>query len=89
MSKRINVMLPDETLAVLDRVAAKGARSNFISKAVLFYVTTQGKMTLRERLKMEALTNNVRDAQIAADWFLLDAETDSRIGHRKKSGTPG
>ena len=30
MSKRINIVLPDETLAVLDRVAAKGARSRFI-----------------------------------------------------------
>jgi metal-responsive CopG/Arc/MetJ family transcriptional regulator len=35
MSRRINVVLPERTLAVLDRVAGKGKRSEFISRAVL------------------------------------------------------
>jgi hypothetical protein len=35
MSKRINIVLPDTTVKVLDRVAPKGDRSRFISQAVL------------------------------------------------------
>jgi metal-responsive CopG/Arc/MetJ family transcriptional regulator len=41
MSKRINVILPDATVAVLDRIASKGSRSRLISQAVLHYVKTQ------------------------------------------------
>ena len=75
MSKRVNIMLPEKTLAVLDRVAAKGSRSRFISQAVLHYVGIQGKQSLRERLKQEALENAERDLEIAAEWFPLEEET--------------
>jgi len=51
MSKRVNIILPDSTLKVLDRVAGKGDRSRFISQAVLHYVKTRGTANLRERLK--------------------------------------
>ena len=70
----INVVLPDTTLAILDRVAKKGARSQFISRAVLHFVEAQGKRSLRERLKHEALANAGRDLAIAAEWFPLDEE---------------
>lgn len=75
MSKRINIVLPDETVAVLDRVAAKGARSRFISRAVIHLVETEGKANLRARLKAEALANAERDLAIAAEWFPLEEET--------------
>jgi len=35
MCRRINIMLPEKTLAVLDRVAPRGNRSRFVSDAVL------------------------------------------------------
>jgi len=38
MSKRVNIMLPEPTLAVLDRIAPKGDRSRFVSASVLHYV---------------------------------------------------
>src|ERR1019366_5025714 len=41
MSKRIYIILPDKTVAVLDRVASKGTRSRFIDRAVRHYVETQ------------------------------------------------
>jgi metal-responsive CopG/Arc/MetJ family transcriptional regulator len=41
MSKRINVILPEETVRVLDRVSSKGDRSRLISAAVLYYVSAQ------------------------------------------------
>jgi metal-responsive CopG/Arc/MetJ family transcriptional regulator len=67
MSKRINIVLPDQTLAVLDRVAGKGSRSQFISRAVLHFIASQAKDNLRERLKREALENAGRDVEMAAE----------------------
>jgi metal-responsive CopG/Arc/MetJ family transcriptional regulator len=74
MSKRINIVLPDKTLAALDRVAPKGSRSQFISRAVLHLVESQGKESLRQRLRREAVENSKRDLEIAADWFPLEQE---------------
>jgi CopG family transcriptional regulator/antitoxin EndoAI len=78
MSKRINIVLPDRTLAVLDRVASKGNRSRFISRAVLHFIEAQGQETLRERLKREALANAERDVTMAAEWFPLEEEVSGR-----------
>jgi CopG family transcriptional regulator/antitoxin EndoAI len=87
MSKRINIMLPDRTLAVLDRVAPKGNRSRFVSAAVLHYVETQGKQSLRRQLKAGYLANADENLRIAAEWFPLeeDAWQESRPGKRAKS----
>jgi metal-responsive CopG/Arc/MetJ family transcriptional regulator len=74
MSKRINVMLPDETLAVLDRVATRGGRSRFVSRAVLHYVKSHGKQNLRERLKAGYQANAQESLKIALEWFPLEEE---------------
>jgi len=76
MSKRINIVLPDKTVAVLDRVAAKGVRrSRFIDRAVLHFVETQGTRTLREQLKAGYRANAERDLAIAAEWFPLSSRS--------------
>ena len=74
MSKRVNIILPDATLKILDRVAAKGDRSRFISQAVLHYVQTHGAANLRERLKQGALANAKLDLEIAEEWFPVEQE---------------
>ena len=74
MSKRINIMLPVSTLAVLDRVAPKGNRSRFVSEAVLHYVETHGKEGLRQQLKAGYLANAEENLRIAAEWFPLEEE---------------
>ena len=74
MSKRINIVLPDKTVAVLDRVAAKGARSRLIDRAVWHYVETHGRQRLREQLKAGYRANAERDLAIAAEWFPLEEE---------------
>lgn len=88
MSKRINIVLPDRTLAVLDRVAPKGGRSQFISRAVLHFIESRGKETLRERLKDEARANAARDVEMAAEWFPLEEEAALHTSgaRRKRSG---
>jgi CopG family transcriptional regulator/antitoxin EndoAI len=87
MSKRINIMLPDRTLAVLDRVARKGNRSRFISEAVLHYVEARGAQSLREQLKTGYLANADENLRIAAEWFPLEEEAwqKSQPGQKAKN----
>jgi len=86
-NQRINVVLPRETLAILDRVVPKGKRSSFISRALLHYVDVCGKQNLRQRLKQEALFNAERDLAIAAEWFPVEEEAQaaaSTLPHRRE-----
>jgi CopG family transcriptional regulator/antitoxin EndoAI len=84
MNKRINVILPTTTVAVLDRVATKGSRSALINRAIRHYVETHGRQNLRERLKQEALVNAERDLQMAAEWFPLEEEACQIAQGRKR-----
>src|SRR5258708_2408507 len=74
MSVRINVILPEETVRVLDRVAPKGNRSRVISDAVMHYVSSRGRSNLAEQFKAGALANAKRDMAIAEEWFPLEEE---------------
>ncbi len=74
MTKRINVVLPVETIKVLERAAPKGNRSRLISEAVIHYVTCRAKSNLADRLKQGAMVNAQRDLAIAQEWFSLDEE---------------
>jgi metal-responsive CopG/Arc/MetJ family transcriptional regulator len=87
MSQRINIMLPEETLAVLRRVAPRGSRSRFISRAILHYVEAQGKKSLRERLQAGYLANADENLRIAAEWFPLEEEAwqTPRAGQKAKN----
>ena len=79
MSKRINIMLPDSTIEVLDRVAPKGGRSRFISQAVLHYVETRSRANLREHLKQGALANRELALEMAQEWFPVEQEAWQRL----------
>ena len=87
MSKRINIMLPESTLAVLDRVAPKGNRSRFVSRAVLHYVETQGKQSLREQLKAGYVANADENLRIAEEWFPIEEQAwqNSHPGQKAKN----
>jgi CopG family transcriptional regulator/antitoxin EndoAI len=88
MSKRINIMLPDQTVKVLDKVAVKGDRSRFISQAVLHYVQTQSKANLRERLKQGALANAKLDLEIAEEWFPVEQEAWQKLDQEEQVRKP-
>ena len=85
MSKRVNIILPDATLKALNRVAAKGDRSHFISQAVLHYIQTQGAANLRERLKQGALANARLDLEIAEEWFPVEQEAWQRLDREERT----
>ena len=74
MSVRINIILPETTVNMLDRVAARGGRSRFIDRAVLHYVEAQGKQHLRKQLEAGYRANSQEDLEIAAEWFPLEEE---------------
>jgi len=85
MNTRINIILPETTVAILDKVAAKGDRSRFINRAIRQYVETQGRRNLREQLKQEALVNAERDLAMTAEWFPLEEEAAQRVQGQKRS----
>lgn len=74
MNKRINITLPEETIALIDRVAKKGDRSSFIDYAVKQYIEKVGQKKLRERLKEGAIKRSEMDLSVAQEWFALEEE---------------
>ena len=79
MTKRINVILPEQTVSVLDRVTTKGNRSRFISLAVHYYVENQGKQSLAKQLKAGYVANAERNLGLAAEWFSLEEEASTAL----------
>lgn len=86
MNKRINIMLPEQTLAVLDHVTSRGSRSRFVSEAVIHYVRTQGQSRLREQLKAGYLANANENLKIALEWFPLEEDAWQRPRASRKAG---
>lgn len=74
MHRRLNVTLPEETVRMIDRVAAKGDRSRFIDDAVRYLVKQRRLRDLKARLKEGAQKRAERDLHIAEEWFLLEEE---------------
>ena len=74
MHKRINIMLPEETIKNLDHAARPGERSNFIVSAINYYFQSQQKAGLRQKLKQGSLANAGRDLDLARQWFPLEED---------------
>lgn len=68
----MNVSLPEKTLRLLDRVAEKGDRSDFIDRAVHFYVKEVGRDRLKKQLRQGACARSVRDVALAEEWFFIE-----------------
>jgi len=90
MSKRINIIWPDTTVAVLDRTAIKGARSRFIDRAARHYVETQSRQSFREQLKEDYRANAECNLAIATEWSppRLNSEIELRdLTNRSRHST--
>jgi CopG family transcriptional regulator/antitoxin EndoAI len=72
MNKRLNITLPEETVALLDKATDKRTRSTFIDIAIKVYVKQMRQQTLREKLKEGAIIRNQRDRELAEEWFALE-----------------
>ena len=80
MHRRINITLPEETVRLIARVAARGDRSRLIAEAVRFYVRETGRAQLRKRLREGALRRAQRDLEFAREWFFTEEEAWRRGG---------
>src|SRR5215472_2484645 len=85
MSKHINIVLPDSTVAVMDRLVPKGNRSRFIDRAVLRLVQTEGTANLKERLKAGALANAKLNLELAEEWFPAENELWQRLEREEQA----
>jgi CopG family transcriptional regulator/antitoxin EndoAI len=74
MTKRLNITLPERTVALIDRIAGKGQRSRLIAEAVEHYVEQEGRAKLRRRLREGAEARATRDLELVEEWFGLDEE---------------
>lgn len=74
--QRVNIMLPQETLDILDAVSKKGERSRVIDIAVRDYVSRAGKLRVRKLLALGARVRNTRDLDIARVWGKLKDTND-------------
>ena len=93
MVKRINVILSADTVNTIDRMTHPGQRSRFIERAVRHYVATCSAEALHERLKQAALRDRDLDADMAADWLVVDQEQwqklDAQEKPRERAGRKG
>jgi CopG family transcriptional regulator / antitoxin EndoAI len=78
--KRVNVILPKETITLIDRVAERGDRSRFLDAAVRFYVKEAGRVNLRKLLREGAQMRRERDFNIVQEWFPLEHEAWQKRG---------
>jgi Arc/MetJ-type ribon-helix-helix transcriptional regulator len=85
MSKRINVVLPDAMVAMLDRIVSKGNRSRLISQAVLHYVKAQSTANLKKRLKQGALANAKLNLGIAEEWFPVEQQAWQKLDDEERA----
>lgn len=72
--KRLNITLPESTVALLETITSKGERSNFIDTAIKNYIQQEKQKSLRDRLKEGAIVRRERDLQLADEWFEVEEE---------------
>lgn len=76
VQQRVNIVLPQETLDLLDAVSKKGERSRVIDIAVRDYVSRAGRMHVRKLLIEGSKVRNNRDLDIARQWGQLKDVND-------------
>jgi CopG family transcriptional regulator/antitoxin EndoAI len=73
MARRLNISLPERTVALIDRVAGKGRRSALIDRAVVRYVQEESHAKITEQLAAGARDRADRDLQLAEEWFPVES----------------
>lgn len=70
--RRINVSLPEKTIALIDRVTERGNRSHLIDQAVRRYLSATSRAKLRKLMKNRADRRAALNRQLAEDWLPLE-----------------
>lgn len=79
MAKRINVILPETTIRIIDRLVKPGERSRLIDKALRHYVATRSAEGIREQLKQATIRDRDLDREIMTEWAPVDNESWQQI----------
>ena len=74
MPRRINVILSEDTVRTIDRMAKPRERSRFIQRSVQHPVATASREALHERLRQAVLRDRDLDLEIGDDWSAVDQE---------------
>jgi CopG family transcriptional regulator/antitoxin EndoAI len=85
VTKRINIVLPEETIQSIDRMVRPGERSRFINQAVQHFVSYRSAEALRTRLEGATVRDRDLDREIAADWFAVDKEAWQRLDTKEQN----
>lgn len=72
--KRINITLPESTVAMLEDVADNGTRSTFIDAAIKKHIHEIRNQELKDQIKAGSIANAERDLEMAREWFDLEEE---------------
>lgn len=72
--KRVNIILPERTLNLIDRVAESGNRSRLIDEAIRFYIEQMTRSNLRQKLKEGALQRAEPNRKFSDKWFFMEEE---------------
>jgi CopG family transcriptional regulator/antitoxin EndoAI len=72
--KRINITLPEKTVQRIDKIVKEGKRSQFIDKAINFFLEKKGSNKLKDSLKEGAIMRAQRDLDIYSDYFVFEEE---------------
>ncbi len=79
MGKRINIVLPAETIRRIDGMVVPGGRSKFIDEAVRYFIENGSREALRKRLEFTAIRDRDLGLEIMAEWAAVDEEAWRRI----------
>jgi Arc/MetJ-type ribon-helix-helix transcriptional regulator len=74
-NRRINIVLPEDTIQSIDRMVKPGERSHFINDAVQYFVAHRGAEAMRTLLEQTTIRDRDLDLEIAAEWAAVDSET--------------
>ena len=80
MSRRLNILLPERTVDLIDRVAGKGRRSALIDRAVVRYVQEESREGIREQLAAGARDRADRDLHLVEEWLPVEALSGGSVG---------
>ncbi len=72
--KRLNITLPESTVALLEQMAGKGSRSTFIDDAIKSQAKNLKQQNLQDQLKEGAIARAERNLQMAQEWSHLEDE---------------
>jgi CopG family transcriptional regulator/antitoxin EndoAI len=74
MSKRIHIVLPEETVQTIDRMAIAGNAAAASTQPSSPTVANLSVEALKEQLERAAVRDRDLDREVAGDWFAVDPE---------------